>query len=99
MSTAFKRVDATVRNNRLQDPRYRAIIDRLVELRNDAGISQRDLAERLGEPRSYVSKAENYERGLDFVQIVDWIRALGVDERKVVAALVERMPGAQKKRA
>jgi len=99
VSTAFKRVDATVRNNRLQDPRYRAIIDRLVELRNDAGISQRDLAERLGEPRSYVSKAENYERGLDFVQIVDWIRALGVDERKVVAALVERMPGAQKKRA
>jgi transcriptional regulator with XRE-family HTH domain len=98
VSTAFKRVDATVRNNRLQDPRYRAIIDRLVELRAEVGMNQRDLAERLGEPRSYVSKAENFERGLDFVQIVDWLRALGVDERKIIAGMVQRMPTARRRK-
>lgn len=98
MSTAFKRVDASVRKSRLQDSRYRAIIDRLVELRDEVGISQRELAERLGLPRSYVSKAENYERGLDLVQMVDWLRALGVDERKVIGSVVQEMPVARKKR-
>lgn len=98
MSTAFKRVDATVRNSRLQDPRYRAIIDRFVELRDEAGLNQRELAERLGLPRSYVSKAENYERGLDLVQMVDWLRALGVDERKVINLIVLNLPSARKKK-
>ena len=98
MSTAFKRVDATVRNSRLQDPRYRAVIDRFVELRGEAGLNQRELAERLGLPRSYVSKAENYERGLDLVQMVDWLRALGVDERKVINSIVLSLPSARKKK-
>ena len=87
-----------VRQSRLQDPRYRAIIDRLVELRAEVGLNQRDLAERLGEPRSYVSKAENFERGLDVVQIIDWLRARGLDERKIIAGMVRDMPAARKKR-
>lgn len=98
MSAAFKRVDATVRQSRLQDPRYRAIIDRLVELRAEVELSQRELAERLGLPRSYVSKAENYERGLDLVQMVDWLRALGLDERKVISSIVTSLPAARKRK-
>jgi len=98
VSTAFKRVDATVRRSRLQDPRYRAIIDRFVELRDEVGLNQRELAERLGLPRSYVSKAENYERGLDLVQMVDWLRALGVDERKVINSIVLNLPSTRKKK-
>lgn len=98
MSTAFKRVDATVRKSRLQDPRYRAIVERLVQLRDEVGISQRELAERLGLPRSYVSKAENYERGLDLVQMVDWLRALGVDERKTMNSIVLDIPSSRKKK-
>lgn len=88
-----------VRNSRLTDDRYRAIINRLVELRDEVGISQRELAERLGLPRSYVSKAENFERGVDLVQIVDWLRALGVDERKTINAIVQEMPLARKKKS
>lgn len=87
-----------MRNNRLRDPRYRAIVGRLVELRAEVGMNQRELAERLGEPRSYVSKAENFERGLDFVQIVDWLRALGVDERKTINAMVQGMAIARKRK-
>ena len=87
-----------MRQSRLQDPRYRAIIDRFVELRDEVGLNQRELAERLGLPRSYVSKAENYERGLDLVQMVDWLRALGVDDRKVIASIVSSLPAARKKK-
>jgi len=87
-----------VRNSRLQDQRYRAIIDRFVELRDEVGLNQRELAERLGLPRSHVSKAENYERGLDLVQMVDWLRALGVDERKVINSIVGALPVARKRK-
>jgi transcriptional regulator with XRE-family HTH domain len=99
VSTAVKRVDTTVRNSRLTDERYRSIIDRFVQLRDEVGLNQRELAERLGLPRSYVSKAENYERGLDLVQMVDWLRALGVDERKVLGVVVRDMPVARRKKS
>lgn len=57
--------------NSLRDARYRTVITRLIDLRDAADITQRDLAERLGRLRSYVSKVETFEHRLDFVQLVE----------------------------
>jgi len=50
----------------------------LRELRHDAKLRQIDLAERLGQPQSYVSKYESGERRLDFLEVRDVCRALAV---------------------
>lgn len=84
--------------NSLRDARYRAVIARLVELRHDLEINQRELAERLGQSRSYVSKVEIFERRLDFVQLVDWLRALGIDERKFLTEMLKDIPAPKRKR-
>jgi transcriptional regulator with XRE-family HTH domain len=50
----------------------------LRQLREDAGLRQVDLAERLGKPQSYVSKYETGERRLDLLELRDVCRAAGV---------------------
>lgn len=84
--------------NSLRDPRYRAVITRLIEVRDGLEISQRELAERLGQSRSYVSKVEIFERRMDFVQLVEWLRALGVDERKFLSDMLKDIPVQKRKR-
>lgn len=84
--------------NSLRDPRYRAVISRLIEIRDELDLSQRELAERLGQSRSYVSKVEIFERRMDFVQLVEWLRALGVDERKFLSDMVRDIPVQKRKR-
>jgi transcriptional regulator with XRE-family HTH domain len=48
------------------------------ELRLESKLTQRELAERLGLPQSYVSKYETGERRLDFVETMAVCNALGI---------------------
>ena len=57
---------------------HRAIIAALVNARGEAGMTQRDLAVRLGKPPSYVGKVEAIERNLGMLEFVEWAEALGV---------------------
>jgi len=50
----------------------------LRELRTEAGLRQTDLAEKLGEPQSYVSKYESGEQRLDMIEVHSICQALGV---------------------
>lgn len=51
----------------------------LVEVRKHKGITQADLALRLGKPQSYVSKYERGERRLDFVEFLAVADAIDLD--------------------
>lgn len=44
--------------------------------RKARGITQQELARRLGKPQSYVSKAEMGERRLDVVEYLHFMRAI-----------------------
>ncbi|MFA6408527.1 MAG: helix-turn-helix transcriptional regulator [Candidatus Paceibacterota bacterium] len=48
---------------------YRQVIKRLKEARLEAGLSQQDVADKLGKPQSYISKIESGERRLDVAEI------------------------------
>lgn len=65
--------------NSLRDPRYRAVVARLIQLRKTAGLNQRELAERLGRTQSYVAKYELHERRLDIIQLLEVLDALEAD--------------------
>lgn len=51
-------------------------------------MTQVHLAARLGKPQSFASKVETGERRLDFVEFVDWARALGVNELELTATII-----------
>ncbi len=48
----------------------------LIKARKDLGLSQRDLAERLGITRSVIGKVETGDRRLDVVEFYEYTKAL-----------------------
>ncbi|QJY31666.1 helix-turn-helix transcriptional regulator [Diaphorobacter sp. JS3050] len=56
-------------------PRYQTLRDGLAALRKQAGLSQVQLAQRLGVGQSFVSKIERGESYVDVMLFVDWCRA------------------------
>ncbi len=69
---------------------YQLLCDLMMEARDGAGLTQTELAEKLGRPQSYVSKYEIGERRLDVVEFLEVMRALGVDFPKA-ARLLKRV--------
>ncbi|QQQ75480.1 helix-turn-helix transcriptional regulator [Saccharothrix sp. 6-C] len=64
--------------------RFRALLRRM---RLEAGLTQVDVAERLDEPQSFVSKYESGERRLDVIELRRVAEALGT----TLVAAVERL--------
>jgi len=58
---------------------YKAIYETLREMRLEAGLTQIDLAERLGRSQNFVSQAELGYKRLDGLQLWDWTHACGSD--------------------
>lgn len=50
----------------------------LRKLRTDAGLRQVDLAAKLGEPQSYVSRFESGEQRLDLLELLAVCDAVGI---------------------
>lgn len=50
----------------------------LRQVRLEAGLRQVDLAERLGQPQSFVSKSESGERRVDLLELQQICRAVGI---------------------
>jgi transcriptional regulator with XRE-family HTH domain len=58
---------------------YTRFRDSLTGERKKKGLTQEQLATRLGRPQSFVSKYERGERRLDVVEFAEVARALGID--------------------
>jgi transcriptional regulator with XRE-family HTH domain len=65
---------------------YAELIRVLRDARVEAGISQQQLADRLEEPQSFVSKYESGSRRLDLVELREIANALGLS----LSTLVKR---------
>jgi predicted transcriptional regulator len=63
----------------------------LKEVRMESGLRQSDLAERLGQPQSFVSKYESGERRLDILELRQVCQAVGVPLQEFVRRLEERL--------
>jgi transcriptional regulator with XRE-family HTH domain len=58
---------------------YRNFLSRLLEARNQAGLTQVEVAKRFGKARTFVSKCELGERRVDFVELQRFAKLYGKD--------------------
>ena len=73
-------------------PDYRALREQLQKTRADSGLSQRDLATKLGVPHSWVAKVESGERRVDLVEFCWFVAACGHDPGEVFRDLLRQRP-------
>lgn len=66
---------------------YRRFIKMLIGARTDAGVTQAQLAQRIGWQQTDISKAERGERRLDVVEFLQFAAALEIDAAKFITAL------------
>lgn len=70
-------------------PEYKYLVHLLVQARAEAGITQAELAGRLAQPQSYVSKYEHCERRLDVAELLAIARALNVRASELIFQIEE----------
>ena len=68
---------------------YKTVMAAVVAMRKAAGLTQRELAEKLGVPQNFVGRVETNQRRLDFVELIRWIIACGGDPASEVAKLAK----------
>ncbi|WP_245435731.1 helix-turn-helix domain-containing protein [Microvirga calopogonii] len=67
---------------------YQRLCDLLIEARKKAGLTQVEVAERLGKPQSFVAKYEGGERRLDVVEFIAVAKALELDAKVLIDRLM-----------
>ena len=74
----------------LHSPDYARLLALLKQARQDAGIVQQELADRLGKPQSFVAKVERGERRIDVIEFIAIATALGSDPVRLLKRYVDQ---------
>lgn len=83
----------------IHTPDYIEFVSRLRQARKAQRIKQEQLAERMGKPQSYISKAETCERRLDLLEAAEWCIALGIALEDVLPARLKASLAPNRKRS
>ncbi|HEV2817645.1 MAG TPA: helix-turn-helix transcriptional regulator [Allosphingosinicella sp.] len=71
---------------------YRLLLELLRQTRTDAGVSQSELARRLGRPQPFISYVESGERRVDVIEFYAIMKALGADPERKFSEFVRQLP-------
>jgi len=71
----------------LGSKRYKALIGLLVVRRRAVGMTQSDLAARLGQSKSFVARLESGQRRITVVEFMTLAKVLRFDPYKVISTL------------
>lgn len=73
----------------LYNPRYEVLRLQLQTVRQEAELTQNELARKLGKTQSYISKVESGERYLDIMEFLDWCSVCNADPYRVLRKLIQ----------
>ena len=79
-------------------PRYGRFRALLRQIREEAGLNQTALAQKLGKPQTFISKSEIGERRIDFLETLDFCAACGVSAGQFIERLQKGGNEAEKSR-
>ena len=71
----------------IYNPRYRSMIKWLIEARKKKGLSQAQVAAKLGVPRTRITKIESFDRRLDLLETLQLTRLYGLHLANIEAMM------------
>lgn len=72
---------------------YSVLIEKLREAREAEGMTQTQLADKLEQTQSFVSKVERCERRLDVVELRAFCKAIGISFRNFIGEIDRYLNG------
>lgn len=66
------------------NPKYQKLISDIVKLRNEHGLTQRELAKLCGVSHCYIGRVETHERRLDLIETIDILKILGLSKKEIL---------------
>ncbi len=72
----------------LRSQKHRALIAAIVDARQAAGLTQRELAAKLKRSNSFVWKIEAGERRVDVLEFIEIAKGVGVDPTELMGRVV-----------
>lgn len=70
---------------------YQHFLTELRTAREEAGVTQEQLASILGEHQAFVSKVERGVRRMDVIELFHWLKALGIPLAGFAESLDDRL--------
>ena len=83
----------------LRSPRQIELRNLLLRRRTDGGVTQSELARRLGKPQSFVAKYEGGERRLSVIEFIDIAEALQIHPSHLLDELHEILKSSERQEA
>lgn len=80
-----------MKRSSIYSPEHRVMVALLRDLRLEAGLSQAQVGEALGLPQTKVSAVEVGQRGLDYLQVREFVELYGLTMAKFATTLDERI--------
>ena len=71
--------------------KYRLLPEFLRELREQAGLTQRELGKRLTKPQSYIYNCETANRRVDVTEFILWAKACDINPKTAFFRLLKEM--------
>lgn len=72
---------------------HQHIVDVLVEARRQSGLTQAQLAAKVGKDQTFISLIERSQRRVDVLEFFALARAMGLDPQTLFAEVARRLPG------
>lgn len=76
----------------LHSEENKALVAFLLKARKDAGLTQVELAERMGKSQQFVSRLESGERRIDLLEFIMLARAIKADPRDLLGRVLKKLP-------
>lgn len=74
-----------------QNLKYRVLPGFLRQMREDAGLTQRQTGKRLNKPQSYVYNCETANRRVDITEFIAWAKACNLSPKTAFNRLLKEM--------
>jgi transcriptional regulator with XRE-family HTH domain len=71
---------------------YQTLLTTLIAARKDAGVTQVELAKRLGKPQPWVSNYENGIRRIDVIEFIAIAQGIGEPAKDLFETLIKKVP-------
>jgi transcriptional regulator with XRE-family HTH domain len=68
---------------------YQRLPEFLRLLREEAGLTQRDLGKRMKKPQSWIYNCETANRRVDVTEFIVWAKCCGVDPEQAFSRFIE----------